>query len=73
MKISETINEKMQRRQLILYEHIRRTEENRIPTMLRQYKPTYKKKSGSPIRTWFDEIRETMEKRGMKKEWSPVR
>ena len=35
-----------------------------------QYKPTCKKKRGSPRITWFDGIKEVMEKREIEEEWS---
>ena len=43
-------------------------EANRIPRMAILHKPTCKKKKGRPRRTWFDGIREALEKR-IEKEW----
>ena len=36
MKVDETVEEEIQRRQLIWYGHVRRMEENRIPRMAMQ-------------------------------------
>ena len=57
IKISETVEEEIQRKQLIWYGHVRKMEENKIPRMATQCKPTCKKKRRRPTRTWFDGIR----------------
>ena len=67
MKISETVSEEMQRRQLIWYGYVRRNEENR---MVMPYQPTWKKKRGRARRTWLDRVREAVEERGIAKQWS---
>ena len=43
MKISETIGEEIQRRQLIWYGHVRRMDDQRILRMAMQYKLSCKK------------------------------
>ena len=47
-------------------------DEKRIPKMIMQYKTTEKRKRGRP-RTWFQGIRNSMEKRGIDEEWSQDR
>ena len=44
MKISNTVEEEVQRRKLFFYGHVRRMEENRMPKMGIQYQFTCKKK-----------------------------
>ena len=51
MKISETVEEEMKRRQLIWYGHGKRMEENRIPRMAKQYKQICKKNRRKSRRT----------------------
>ena len=73
MKVGETVEEEIQRRQLIWYGHVKRMDEKRIPKMTMQYKTTEKRKRGRPRRIWFQGIRNAMEKRGMEEEWSQDR
>ena len=68
MKISQTIEEEMQRRQLFWYGHLKRMKKNGIPRMAMLYKLTCKKKRGRPRKSWFDVISEAMEKMGIKEE-----
>ena len=44
MKVGETVEEEIQRRQLIWYGHVKRMDEKRIPKMTMQYKTTEKRK-----------------------------
>ena len=69
MKVGETVEEEVQRREFIWYGHVKRMDEKRIPKMTMQYKTTEKRKRGRP-RTWFQGIRNSMEKRGIDEEWS---
>ena len=48
MKVGETAEEEIQRRQLIWYGHVKRIDEKRIPKMTMQYKMTEKRKGGRP-------------------------
>jgi len=56
MKAQDTIFDEITRKQLIWYGHVERTDRERLPKIMINWKREGRKKRGRPRRTWKDGI-----------------
>ncbi|KAJ9581815.1 hypothetical protein L9F63_003884 [Diploptera punctata] len=68
MDMEETVVERIERRALQWYGHVRRMEDDRWPKTLLEWSPSGRRKRGRPRTTWRGEIHRLMNGRGLEEE-----
>ena len=68
MNMEESVNERIENRQLQWYGHVRRMDEKRWPNILLQWSPAGRRKRGRPRTPWRSGISRMMDERELDEE-----